>query len=385
MPQLFALFLLGLFLGAGVVKFADTFGWEVRRRSILRPGAIAVVLLCSVALPVLYVWEVVMQMVSHDAMGICQVPFAPFGGCHPVFPRFVVHAVLFTLLLTATLIDFEDMIIPDVLTVVGTFLGLAFAYFLPLTLLPASEYNTTHEGFSLVPSLLFWFSPANLEHWRPGVVSTAMTALAVLLWYGWCFGMLHRVWYPRLGLKRAALLFGRRLYRSPMTKWYAALAVLGTVLIPLALRSDSPQSHALLSSLIGMAACGGMIWAVRIAAGLAMGREAMGFGDVTFMAMIGAFLGWQVCPLIFFLAPFAGLVVGLIGLLCGRGTAIPYGPYLALATVVVVLFWPSIWMYVEPFYSLPYLVPGFMVLCVALLWAILTVWQTIKRRVYRDR
>ena len=44
---------------------------------------------------------------------------------------------------------------------------------------------------------------------------------------------------------------------------------------------------------------------------LALRREAMGFGDVTLMAMIGAFLGWQAAVLTFFLAPFFGLAHAL--------------------------------------------------------------------------
>ena len=41
----------------------------------------------------------------------------------------------------------------------------------------------------------------------------------------------------------------------------------------------------------------------------------MGVGDVTLMGMIGAFLGWQPCLMIFFLAPFFGLLVGVLTIL----------------------------------------------------------------------
>ena len=44
---------------------------------------------------------------------------------------------------------------------------------------------------------------------------------------------------------------------------------------------------------------GGIVWAVRIIASQALGVEAMGFGDVTLMCMIGAFVGWQPALLIF--------------------------------------------------------------------------------------
>ena len=57
----------------------------------------------------------------------------------------------------------------------------------------------------------------------------------------------------------------------------------------------------------------------------------MGFGDVTLMMMVGAFLGWQAGVVIFFLAPFAGLVVGVLQLVLRRDDEIPYGPFLCLA------------------------------------------------------
>ncbi len=64
----------------------------------------------------------------------------------------------------------------------------------------------------------------------------------------------------------------------------------------------------LLTALVGMVGGGAMVWAVRIVGSAALRKEAMGFGDVTLMMMIGAFLGWQPTIFIFFIAPFAGLV-----------------------------------------------------------------------------
>jgi len=62
--------------------------------------------------------------------------------------------------------------------------------------------------------------------------------------------------------------------------------------------------------------------------------ESMGGGDVKFLAMIGAFLGWQKALLTFFVAPFFGLVVGFIHLLVKKDHTIPYGPFLALAALL---------------------------------------------------
>ena len=72
---------------------------------------------------------------------------------------------------------------------------------------------------------------------------------------------------------------------------------------------------------------GGLVWGFRIVACWAMGQEALGFGDVTLMAMIGAFFGWQIVWIAFFLAPFFGMlfvVVVWIVFLCVRFIYIYY-------------------------------------------------------------
>jgi len=66
--------------------------------------------------------------------------------------------------------------------------------------------------------------------------------------------------------------------------------------------------------------------------------ESMGGGDVKLLAMIGAFLGWQYALFTFFLAPFTGLIFGLVNLLTKKDHTIPYGPFLSLAAVVSI-FW----------------------------------------------
>jgi leader peptidase (prepilin peptidase)/N-methyltransferase len=103
--------------------------------------------------------------------------------------------------------------------------------------------------------------------------------------------------------------------------------------------------------LIGM----GLTQAFRVSFGFILRREAMGFGDVTLMGMIGAFLGWQAAVLTFFIAPFCGLghaawkVLKLIrkwlsgGQLSGVDRELPFGPYLSMAAIAVVLTWPWLW------------------------------------------
>jgi leader peptidase (prepilin peptidase)/N-methyltransferase len=66
--------------------------------------------------------------------------------------------------------------------------------------------------------------------------------------------------------------------------------------------------------------------------------ESMGGGDVKLLAMMGAFLGWQKAILVFFLAPFFGVVVGLINILVKKDHTLLYGPLLSLAAIFS-LFW----------------------------------------------
>lgn len=72
-------------------------------------------------------------------------------------------------------------------------------------------------------------------------------------------------------------------------------------------------------------------------------KEGMGFGDVTLMAAIGSFVGWQASVLVFFLAPFMGLAVNIFHWLFRGTRQIPYGPYLSAATLLVILLWGWLW------------------------------------------
>lgn len=105
----------------------------------------------------------------------------------------------------------------------------------------------------------------------------------------------------------------------------------------------------------GLLVGGGITWMVRILGTLAFRKEAMGFGDVTLMAMIGAFLGWQAAVMTFFLGAFVGLghalwkLFKMIGKrLAGRKIVsvdheLPYGPYLSMAAGILLFSWPWLW------------------------------------------
>jgi leader peptidase (prepilin peptidase)/N-methyltransferase len=91
-----------------------------------------------------------------------------------------------------------------------------------------------------------------------------------------------------------------------------------------------------LSSLIGIAAGGGIL--LIIAEGYYRVRrlEGLGMGDVKMLAMIGAFLGWPLMVLTLVLASFVGSVVGIALIAMRRGSmqaALPFGTFLALGAL----------------------------------------------------
>ena len=88
---------------------------------------------------------------------------------------------------------------------------------------------------------------------------------------------------------------------------------------------------------------GAVVWAVRILGTLGFGKEAMGLGDVHLMIAVGAVGGWSVVVLGFFLAAFIGvahttLTVGMGPLLKFRRQPIPFGPHLAAASIIVLIW-----------------------------------------------
>jgi len=101
--------------------------------------------------------------------------------------------------------------------------------------------------------------------------------------------------------------------------------------------------HGLAGGLTGMLAGAGITWLVRAISSKLLGQETMGMGDVTLMAMIGSFLGWQPVLFVFALAPLTGVVISILQRALGGKSYVPYGPFLALASYLVLCFWSQLW------------------------------------------
>lgn len=95
------------------------------------------------------------------------------------------------------------------------------------------------------------------------------------------------------------------------------------------------------SSIIGAMVGYLSLWSVYMLFKLITGKEGMGYGDFKLLAMLGAWLGWQMLPLIIILSSLVGAVAGILLILFwkhGRSVPIPFGPYLAAAGWIALLY-----------------------------------------------
>ena len=97
----------------------------------------------------------------------------------------------------------------------------------------------------------------------------------------------------------------------------------------------------LATAVIGAMAGYLLLWSVYWLFKLATGKEGMGYGDFKLLAALGAFLGWQMLPLIVLLSSIVGAVIGVALIILarrGREVPMPFGPYLACAGFIALLW-----------------------------------------------
>lgn len=114
---------------------------------------------------------------------------------------------------------------------------------------------------------------------------------------------------------------------------------------------QSPAIQAVLHSLAGIAAGAGIIWLVAIVGKKIFAKEAMGFGDVKYMGMIGGFLGYKHVLMAFLIACFLGAFFGIIQKILTKDSYIPFGPFLSIGALSMLFFPHRILHFV--FYTYP--------------------------------
>ncbi|MGI9429830.1 MAG: prepilin peptidase [Bythopirellula sp.] len=383
------------------------FGWKGLRREHAVHGSgfwirpVLVELTMGFGLAMLYWWEVQQeQLIIAQVEDWLRLPLLPLANVVPsswTLASFCNHALLITLMAAASLIDVDEKIIPDEITVPGTLLGLVLATLLPISLLPHVDVRPAPEAISvpanLPPAGLNAISAGNTMYVEPVTLATPTTwpaddthwralALGQACWWLWCFALTPRILRTRHGVCRGLAVLLRRVARELKRPPLAIISIVGSLAIFVVWWLGGTAWIGLLTSLLGLAVSGGLVWGVRIVGTAALHREAMGFGDVTLMMMVGTFLGWQAGIIIFFIAPFAGLLVGIVQLLTKSDDVIPYGPFLCIGALLVVVRWADVWNRCQFAFQAGWLVPAVLIVCIALLGLMLAVWQQIKMRLF---
>ncbi len=216
----------------------------------------------------------------------------------PWLAGFLYHAVLFALLMAASVCDLRTREIPLGLTLTGTLIGLVGAMLLP------------------------WPWP-----WDPAVAAPGLRAGLPAAW-AWQGGVIREGIYPWPFWGPLPPPFGAG------GNWQTGLA----------------------TGLIGALAGTFLLRAVAFLFGTGLGKEALGLGDADLMMMAGAFLGWQVVLMSFFLSVFPALLFGVVQLVVRRDNALPFGPSLSMGVIGTYLCWQWVGSYVQGILFNPYIV-----------------------------
>jgi leader peptidase (prepilin peptidase)/N-methyltransferase len=107
------------------------------------------------------------------------------------------------------------------------------------------------------------------------------------------------------------------------------------------------DSRLILSRLLGAVIGGGVILLIAIVGSIVFRKEAMGGGDVKLMAMIGMYMGlWPHIPITLIAASCIGTIVGVVLILFREkemGSAVPFGPFLAIGALLSLLYGEKLW------------------------------------------
>ena len=104
-------------------------------------------------------------------------------------------------------------------------------------------------------------------------------------------------------------------------------------------------------AVIGAAAGYGFLWIVYWGFRLVRGKEGIGYGDFKLLAALGAWFGWTALPQMILIAALGGSIVGVLALTRGRvarDEPLPFGPYLAVAGAITLLFGDVLMSLVAP-------------------------------------
>lgn len=308
----------------------------------ISPQYIVIEAVTAALLAGLYVWYFVLQM----RRGV--------GSPAEDWPMLLAHAALWCGLLACTAMDIEHWIIPLEVCWFLSLLGAAVATIHPpgLAVLPRVAPATGAMGIAagvglilsallqryglLQPSFIDAGDTVSCERADPAGKDDGGKIVAVAA------SREHGV-NPRSEILREVLYLMPAIVLAAAV-WLVVRFVPAVDLWVRRLSDDQQMGRFALhfsgfqAALVGYLAGGLLVWGTRIFGTLAFGKEAMGLGDVHILAAVGAVTGFIVPVLAFFVAPILGLLWAGKLLITGKQRELPYGPWLALATGLVMLF-----------------------------------------------
>ncbi len=322
-----------------------------------------IVEIATVALAVaLWWWEVIQQ---------AQIPTGVTVATPELIGRAAAHGILFLFLAAASWVDLRHRVIPDAITVPGVLAGLGWNALFPFTLLPiTTSIERSFAPPALAPDVLALgggLAGTELPTWLTGSTGLVVAVLLFAAW--WWVGTVPDDAPPSSVSESSPRA-------RPSSRMLVACAGVGIVVTAWCVGGDHWAGA--VTAMAGLAVSGGLIWATRTGASWALGREAMGFGDVTLMAMAGAWLGWQACLLACMLGVFIGLAHGLTQLLVRSESELPFGPSLCLGLAIVVVGWRPVWDMASPQFERPLDMVVVAGLVITMTAATLWVWARLR-------
>jgi leader peptidase (prepilin peptidase)/N-methyltransferase len=236
------------------------------------------------------------------------------------------YSVMMAGFIVATFIDFEHLIIPDEITLGGAAVGFLLSFAVPLL------HRTVERGAAMKASLF-------------GIAIAAGSVYVVLRGGKLLFGKERvkldpdsRLIFSETHLKLPdgrEIPYGEMLYRdNDVIRLHAKTIELSDVCYFNKIVALTPKELTIGDEKFNPEDVKHM---ELVTSELVLPREAMGLGDVKFMAAIGAFIGWQAALFSFFASACIGSIVGLalmIFKLQDKSGRIPYGPFLTLAAII---------------------------------------------------
>jgi len=252
------------------------------------------------------------------------------------WPMALAYFVFVSLVVAATFIDFEHFIIPDEITIGGTILGIIASFAVPElqaadTRLAALIRSVLAAGLGYI-TLLFVLEAGKLAFGKKRIKLDGPTPFT---WKrqgddaDFAVGPERSLWSEHFARETDRLLLmcedvsidGRIHNKITLEFYYNRVTVEGETF-----------------QLDDVNEISGTVTELQIP------REAMGRGDLKFLAAIGAFLGWRAVLFSIFAGSLVGSFVGLLTLVVGKrvwSNKLPFGPYLALGALLWMFFGPA--------------------------------------------